>query len=99
MYNCDTCGRGVKAVAGDAIHFVSNKKLCEGCLHDAAHRASSTTSAARSEDVAAARSERGRKAWTELPEETRKERLAALAKGRAARRLSRGEPAEQAVGT
>ena len=86
MYTCDGCRKMVRAVAGDAIHFVGSRKVCATCNRRDAHTASTSASPEAARVRSSTRAEATRKRWAELPEAQRAARLAALAKGRAARR-------------
>jgi len=99
MYRCDGCGKPVKAVPGDAIHFVRNRKVCAGCNSSDASALSTASSPEAARASSSARAEAGRKRWADLPEEQRAARLAALANGRTARLLARAAPKQAAVGT
>lgn len=87
MYTCDGCRKMVRAVAGDAIHFVGSRRVCATCNRRDAHAASTSPSSEAARACSSTRAEATRKRWAELSETQRAVRLAALAKGRAARRV------------
>lgn len=86
MYQCDQCGRGVRAVAGDPIHVTSSGKFCAACLRLAAIT-ETRAHAERVETTVATSSRRGdaaRARWAAMTVDQRAERVAKMRSGREA---------------
>jgi len=81
LYRCVVCGRGIKAIAGDAVHMVTGGAHCSECLGNAA---SAAVAAAAPRVPSTGRADAARARWAAMTPEQKAERVAKLKAGRKA---------------